>query len=144
MNRKYIFICILISVLTLTSCIYEWFNYYTVTGTVVGDIDGDGINEPVQGMCIVSGPVSSVNGDMTFDGMEVISDENGEFSFIWKTIGNPKYGYNLGKVVLTIEDIDGNENGTFNSKTVEADFSKYNHANDASPVIGLGEIILSK
>jgi hypothetical protein len=68
-----------------------------VSGYVTGDIDGDGKLEPVKGIKITSTTDASV---------EEFTSENGSYSF--RPLRNEKY-------IITFEDVDGEDNGSFNT-----------------------------
>lgn len=94
---------------TLTSCYGVVESYNTVYGKVSGDSDGDGINEPVSGI-----KVEFISGNETIASSFSSKDDDYCFDI------DDSYG-SEGKVVFT--DVDGAENGTWNSTEKEIKFS---------------------
>lgn len=109
---------------TLTSC-YPPLISKVITGTVMGDIDGDGIDEPVSGIQYTfiaddyqrKGLISPYYSDNRFE----IRTEKADISF-----------------GITFTDIDGEENGSFKTKTITGK-SPYDE-----DYLDLGEIHLEK
>lgn len=89
-------------------------NFYSIKGTVTGDINGDGVAEPVPGIKI------TVNGEGEFtakpDENAVRTDESGEFMATY-------WGKDRGEksCILTFSDVDGEKNGSFKDKTIKVD-----------------------
>ena len=74
-----------------------------VSGQVTGDIDGDGNLEPVEGIKV------TVNSDPE---ESVTTDEEGAYYV---------YPGSAGTYTITFEDVDGEDNGSFETKTAEVE-----------------------
>ena len=84
-------------------------NYNYVEGTVYGDIDGDGTEEPVPG---IQYTVTSSTQNQTIIEYSRQTDEDGYFF-------NDIYSDGEDEILtLTFEDIDGEENGKFKTQSV--------------------------
>lgn len=81
-------------------------NIIEIEGTVYGDIDGDGKEEPV--------PNIKVSKDSSEN--EVYTDSNGSFYYSSLKIED--------SITLTFSDVDGNENGAFNNTSNTYDLTK--------------------
>jgi len=143
MKKGFFLIFIMFVVSLFTSCIFhDWWNTYEVTGIVTGDINGDGESEPIPGIQITATAfVENTNNPNTSISS---TSEDGSFHFSWNPIGNPSYGYGIGKVQLIFEDIDGDENGEFKTITRTTDFSKENSSRKSHYAFDFGTINLSE
>lgn len=109
---------------------------YDITGKVSGDIDGDGNVEPVKDIKVTLTCTDAQNKKTTKD---TTTDENGEYSI---TVSE---GYGWGKEAkysyeVTFEDVDGEKNGSFKSKTIDAGTSESSEKED----VDLGDTTLEK
>lgn len=90
-------------------------NFFTIQGTVTGDIDGDSEKEGIPGICITI--KNKENDTKIIDDTQ--TDENGNFSFTFNCISSSQLDFEL-----TFTDVDKELNGSFESKTESISFSK--------------------
>lgn len=95
---------------------YGTYVNYSFTGRVLGDIDKDGTAEPVKDIKVTLTCTDAENNKTTKD---VTTNEDGEYKI------KVSEGYGWGKEAkysyeVTFEDVDGDQNGSFKSKTLEA------------------------
>lgn len=92
---------------TLTSCygVLPPLRTKFITGTVMGDIDGDGIDEPVSGI-----QYTFISDEYSCEGLIGSYYPDGRFD-----IETSKADISFG---ITFTDIDGEENGSFKTKTI--------------------------
>lgn len=107
---------------------------YNFTGRVLGDIDKDGTAEPVKDIKVT---LTCTNAQNEKTNTEVKTDEDGKYKI------NVREGYGWGKEAkysyeVTFEDVDGDQNGSFKSKTLEAGYSDSYNAKS----VDLGETTL--
>lgn len=118
---------------TLTSCygVLPPLISKVITGTVMGDIDGDGIDEPVSGILytFITGEYQRREG-VIGNGLSGSYYSNGRFE-----IETSKADISFG---ITFTDFDGEENGFFKTKTITGK-SPYDEE-----YLDLGEIHLEK
>lgn len=103
-------------------------NSFTVTGIITGDTDNDGETEPVNGIRVKMLPVENTSSDSDTPAMKdyVISgenEENGAFLITYFSSIEDSDFENK-KFIVSFEDIDGEENGSFENKNVEITFGK--------------------
>lgn len=118
---------------TLVSC-YGMpidYNNFEVSGTVYGDIDGDGINEPIPGIGVsIDNKPSAYNYD-SITGADGKFIQNSVFP-TFDDVSNLEY-------TLYFTDIDDEENGSFEDKSVTFKLKEM-----TSGKVKLGEIILER
>lgn len=98
---------------------YGTYVNYNFTGRVLGDIDKDGTAEPVKDIKVT---LTCTNAQNEKTNTEVKTDEDGKYKI------NVSEGYGWGEEAkysyeVTFEDVDGDQNGSFKSKTLEAGYS---------------------
>lgn len=114
-----------------TPCMYGTFVNYNFTGRVLGDIDKDGTAEPVKDIKVTLTCTNAENNKTT---KNVTTDEDGKYKI------NVSEGYGWGKEAkysyeVTFDDVDGDQNGSFKSKTIKAEKSD----SDDDKTVDLGE-----
>ena len=100
-------------------CMYGTLVNYNFTGRVLGDIDKDGKVEPVKDIKVT---LTCTNAQNEKTNSEVKTDEDGKYKI------NVSEGYGWGEEAkysyeVTFEDVDGDQNGSFKSKTIKAEKS---------------------
>lgn len=110
---------------------YGTYVNYNFTGTVLGDIDKDGKVEPVKDIKVT---LTCTNAQNEKTNSEVKTDEDGKYKI------NVSEGYGWGKEAkysykVTFDDVDGEKNGSFKSKTIDAGTSESSEKED----VDLGE-----
>ena len=113
---------------------YGTYVNYNFTGTVLGDIDKDGKTEPVKDIKVT---LTCTNAQNEKTNTEVKTDEEGKYTI------NVSEGYGWGKEAkysyeVTFEDVDGDQNGSFKSKTIDAGTSESSEKED----VDLGDTTL--
>ena len=115
---------------------YGTYVNYNFTGTVFGDIDNDGNTEPVKDIKVTLTCTDAKNKKTA---KNATTDEDGNYEIkVSEGYGwgeEAKYSYEV-----TFEDVDGEENGSFKSKTIKVDNS--NSYDDKS--VDLGKTTLEK
>ena len=118
-------------------CMYGTLVNYDISGTVSGDIDGDGNVEPVKDIKVTLTCTDTQNKKTT---QETQTDENGKYSItVSEGYGwgeEAKYSYKV-----TFDDVDGEENGSFKSKTIDAGTSE---SSGLEKSVDLGDTTLEK
>ncbi|MCR4714175.1 MAG: radical SAM-associated putative lipoprotein [Treponemataceae bacterium] len=94
-------------------------NFFTVDGTIT-----DAQNNPIQGIKVNAKRVNSEQSDDE-DGLhnsaDVFTNENGAYHLAWND-----YDPNSFQFIISAEDIDGAENGSYDNKTINVSFSNSN------------------
>ena len=94
-------------------------NFFTVDGTVT-----DPENQPVKGIRITVRNSSDDKTDEDDDWLDFSeTDEDGKFSLFWNSFSSAGTAF-----YIFAEDVDGEENGLFENKTVDVEFSKKDYA----------------
>jgi len=96
-----------------------------ITGTVVGDMDGDGEMEKIPGIQFT---LESLPGKIDHTGYSEDFDNEESDDFIYYT---PEYNFYFHwtlsfqkeSIKLTLKDVDGEKNGSFKTKTVKVEFT---------------------
>ena len=87
-------------------------NFFILDGTVT-----DSNGEPIKGIKITAKGIheDAPSEDFTF----TYSDEEGNYSIKWRDSNRSEMNF-----IVTAEDVDGEENGSFNDRTIIVDFSE--------------------
>ena len=90
------------------------YKYFDVTGYVVGDIDGDGATEPLPDIDIF---LTTQDGESVLATLPVTSTGYGtdEAGRVWVSVGD---SITDDEIVLTLTDVDPDNNGSFASKSM--------------------------
>lgn len=97
-------------------------NFFTVTGTITGDTDNNGTKEGVPNLKIsvsteTSSEIDANSEDKLLD--STTTDENGHYSLSWNDMNSKNFSF-----IFTIEDVDGEENGTFETAILNEDYTE--------------------
>ncbi|MCQ2591460.1 MAG: radical SAM-associated putative lipoprotein [Treponema sp.] len=96
-------------------------NFFTVTGSITGDTDNNGTKEGVPNLKIsVSTETSNAMNEHSENETlaSINTDENGHYSLSWNDMDSKNFSF-----IFTIEDEDGEKNGTFETTSFEENYT---------------------